>query len=266
MHCENYQPEARPPQKISAIIPVWREHAALALTLPLLYGLPEVYEVIVCFAGADAALERMAADFGAKTVVAGAPSRGGQLDLGAELASGDWLLFHHVDSFLTAEHVRALSELTKDPRAIGGAFYRKFDERHPALRCLEPIERWHNRSFGALYGDQSIFARRDVFLELGGFRALPLMEDVDFSLRLRSRGKVVLLDPPLATSPRKHLAQGSWRTTFTNAAMLALYRLGVSPHRLHAWYYRAGSSAFPRAANYPEFLGGEPAIIPSTKS
>ncbi len=228
--------------QISVIIPVWRDSDALAALLPMLVSAPEIREVIVSAAGGSTGLARWVAEQGAVFVEGGAPNRGRQMDLGAGIAAGEWLLFHHADTTLTREHLAALAAVPAASEVVGGAFYRRFDARHPALRWLEPVERWHNRSFGALYGDQSIFVRRMQFDALGGFRALPLMEDVDFTLRLRRAGRVVLLDPPIASSPRKHLAQGPWRTTATNAALLALYHLGVSPARLHAWYYRHSAS------------------------
>jgi rSAM/selenodomain-associated transferase 2 len=238
---------------ISVVVPVWREHDALAGLLPLLATAPEVREVIVSAAEPDFDVQREVEDFGATMVNAGRPNRGRQLDLGAARSSGAWLLFHHADSRITGEHLAALGAV--NPAAfVGGAFYRRFDERHPALRWLEPIERWHNRSFGALFGDQSIFVRRERFFALGGFRGLPLMEDVDFSLRLRRSGRVILLDPPIASSPRKHLAQGPWRTTMVNAILLALYRCGVSPERLHAWYYRTGRKVSASTTVQPDSL------------
>jgi GT2 family glycosyltransferase len=89
-----------------------------------------------------------------------------------------------------------------------------------------------------LYGDQSIFVRRDQYNALGGFPPIPLMEDVEFSRRLRRAGKIALLEPPLVTSARRHATQGSWRTSVRNGTLLLLHRIGVSPYRLHRWYYR----------------------------
>ncbi len=237
-------------RKISVIIPVWREHEALAQVLIVLRSAGAVVETIVSCACPEPATLRLGAEMGAKCIDAGAPNRGRQLDLGAAEATGDWLLFQHADTAITAAHLRALAALDDEPEVIGGAFYRKFDERHPRLRGFEAVERWHNRTFGALYGDQSIFVRRAVFAELGGFRGLPLMEDVDFSLRMRRRGEIRLLDPPIASSPRKHLAQGPWRTTFTNACLLLLYHLGVAPRHLRAFYYRRGASSQAGPADY----------------
>jgi hypothetical protein len=248
--------ETKETTTISVVIPVWRDHGMLAPLLSLLQGSPTVSEVIVCVAEPALGIESRLVDLGARIVTADAPSRGRQLDLGARQASGEWLLFHHADTNITHAHLEAVATL--DGRAfVGGAFYRQFDERHPRLRWLEGIERWHNRHFGPLFGDQSIFARREAFHALGGFRGLPLMEDVDFSLRLRRFGRVALLDPPIATSPRKHLAQGPWRTTLINAALLGMFRLGVPAARLHRWYYSGPlpdnvlKPAIQLTANYP---------------
>ncbi len=164
--------------------------------------------------------------------------RGLQMNVGATEAKGAMLLFHHVDSQLTEQHLRSLVEAARDPSVVGGAFYRKFDERHPSLLWAERIERWHSRTFGALYGDQSIFVRRDHFVRLGGFASIPLMEDVEFTLRLRRSGKLALLDPPMSSSPARQIAHGAWRTTGRNMLFLFFFRLGVPASFLHAWYYR----------------------------
>lgn len=95
------------------------------------------------------------------------------------------------------------------------------------------------RHGGTLYGDQTIFVRRETFLTLGGFAKIPLMEDIEFSRRLRGAGQIAVLDPPVRSSARRHLRKGAWRTSLQNGLFIALYRLGVSPHRLHRWYYRS---------------------------
>ena len=127
----------------------------------------------------------------------------------------------------------------RDPTVGGGAFRRRFDERHPRLRWLEPWEARRCHRFGPVFGDQSIFVRRSVFEALNGFADMPLMEDVEFSCRLRRHaGKLCILTPAICSSARKHLQQGRWHTTLANTLLLLLYVLGVSPQRLHGWYYR----------------------------
>ena len=219
---------------ISVIVPVWRESEAVVAMLRDIAGWPEVREVIVAMAEETAEFRVAVEAAGALCIPAGRPNRGRQMNLGARHAGGEWLLFQHADTELTRAHVRALAA-HRD--SVGGAFHRKFDARHPHCRWIEPVERWRNRRFGALFGDQSIFVQREHFEKMGGFADIPLMEDIEFSKRLRRSGPIALLDPPIATSPRKHASRGAWRTTLTNATLILFYHLGVSPDRLHAWYY-----------------------------
>lgn len=167
------------------------------------------------------------------------PNRGAQMNAGAQAASGDILLFQHADTELTEAHLAAIDIALRNSKIVGGAFYRKFDGRHPRLTWLEPVARFLSRSGGTLYGDQSVFVRRDVFQQMEGFAKIPLMEDVEFSKRLRAAGRIAILDPPVQSSARHHLRKGAWRTTVRNALFIVLYRVGVSPFRLHRWYYPA---------------------------
>lgn len=221
---------------ISLIIPCWRD-AEAAVELARSWGRTGlVHEVIIAAVAGHSPLSL--AEERLKICYTDRPGRGLQLNLGARAATADILLFHHVDSQLHESHLHSLRAAMRDLQIIGGAFYRKFDERHPYLRWAEPIERWHSRTFGALFGDQSIFVRRQHFFRLGGFAPVPLMEDVEFSRRLRRAGAIALLDPPMPTSPDRQIAHGPWRTTGRNLLFLLLFQLGVSPYLLHSWYYR----------------------------
>jgi GT2 family glycosyltransferase len=79
--------------------------------------------------------------------------------------------------------------------------------------------------------------RREHFLKMGGFAPLPLMEDVEFSARLRRSGQIQLLDPPVRTCAGMQIARGAWKVTMRNLLFLILFRFGVPAERLHSWYY-----------------------------
>jgi hypothetical protein len=221
---------------ISVIVPLWRDHPALIALVQRLRPLAQIREIIVPAAEPAVGLRAQVEMLGGVFLRSAQPNRGAQLNQGAQIARGDWLLFHHVDTELLAEHVSALATLTRTD-AVGGAFYRRFDERHPRLRFLEKAERWHSRVFGTIYGDQSIFVRHDHFARIGGFAPIPLMEDVDLSRKLRRSGKIKLLDPPVRSCARKQIEHGAWRVTLRNLLFLILFRCGVPVRRLHAWYY-----------------------------
>ena len=224
--------------RFSVIIPAWNDQGYLGRLLPELVRLKAVGEVIVADASPQFATARMAREAGAIYLPAPQPNRGAQLNQAAANATGDAFIFHHADSILTANHVGAICQAFRDPQIVGGAFYRKFDRRHPWLCRLEIVARFLTRHGGSFFGDQSIFVRREIFRALGGFASIPLMEDIEFSRRLRRFGKVAVLDPPLESSQRRHLERGAWRTSLQNGLFIALYKCGLSPAQLHRWYYR----------------------------
>jgi rSAM/selenodomain-associated transferase 2 len=224
---------------LSVVIPCWRDAAALGRVLPMLQTLPGIGEIIVADATESDECRALARAAGCLVAHCPRPSRGAQMNAGAELARGDVLLFHHADSDLNAGHVANLHAAMRDPALLGGGFYRHFDARHPHLRRLEKWGRRLNDWGGTIFGDQSVFVRRAHFEKLGGFADIPLMEDVEFSKRLRRSGRTRLLDPPMQASARRFTRRGPWRTTLTNGVLLTLYHLGVSPTRLHRIYYAA---------------------------
>lgn len=224
---------------ISLVVPCWKDEGHAMAFARRWASHPLIHDVII--AGVHNGASEAPPDGNIKRCASDRPGRGVQMNLGAQLAGGDVLLFHHLDSDLTEAHLESLVHAVNQTGCSGGGFYRKFDQRHPWLRPLERVERWHCRAFGTIYGDQSIFVRRDHFSRIGGFAPIPLMEDVDFSRKLRRSGKIALLDPPMRSSPAQHLENGPWKTTFRNLLFLVLFRLGVSPSRLHRWYYERGT-------------------------
>ncbi len=231
------------PLRISVVVPAWRDEANLRRLLPLLVRLRNLHEIIVVDASGDPATEELVRAAGALYVRAAEPNRGTQMNLGAARASGEAVIFHHADTLLTEAHLAAITVALRAPAVIGGAFHRKFDGRHPHLLWLEKVARFRSRHGGTFFGDQSIFVRRKNFVALGGFAPIPLMEDMEFSRRLRRGGRVAVLDPPVESSDRRHLRRGAWRTSLQNGLFIVLYKCGCSPHRLHRWYYRQCESA-----------------------
>ncbi|MDQ3198870.1 MAG: TIGR04283 family arsenosugar biosynthesis glycosyltransferase [Verrucomicrobiota bacterium] len=224
--------------RLSVIIPAWRDQTHLSRAIPDLVRLNQLHEVIVADASPEPATAGMVRAAGGVYLPAPQPNRGMQMNLAAENATGDVLIFHHADSVLASAHLDAIAQALRDPAIIGGAFYRKFDRRHPRLLWLETVARFLSRHGGSFFGDQSVFVRREVFQALGGFAPIPLMEDMEFSGRLRRAGPVAILDPPIESSTRRHLRQGPWRTSLQNGLFILLYKCGLSPKQLHRWYYR----------------------------
>ena len=213
-------------------MPVWGDDD---LVVKLVNGLPtaaEIYEWIVVAVEPDEGLKDLERRGAIHLISCGQPSRGKQQNLGAAVARGELLCFHHADSELAPEHLAALARVAKNDAIIGGAFHRRFYP--PRMLWREPLVRCINWLGGPLFGDQSLFVRTAVFREMGGFANFALMEDVDFSRRLRRVGRVELLDPPMWSPPRR---AGTWQTAIRNLALICLFYLGIEPRALHRWYY-----------------------------
>jgi hypothetical protein len=153
------------------------------------------------------------------------------MNAGAARTTAPVLVFLHADTTLppgAGDAVRAaLAE------ADGGAFRLGFDERPPGWHALASF---YARTSRHAYGDQAIFVTRSAFERLGGYRALPIMEDYDLVTRLRRGGRFVLLPLAVRASARRHRRQGELRTFVRIGAIKILYRLGVSPERLARAY------------------------------
>lgn len=250
-----------PSESLSIIIPCW-DDTPEAVKLAVAWAPhPFVSEIVLAGVAGFEPPIALANEGKIRWCASPKPSRGTQMNHGAGFATGSALLFHHVDSILVEAHLAAIAVALSDPAVIGGGFYRAFDERHPWLRGLEKWERLHSRAFGTIYGDQSVFVRREVFQRLGGFADIPLMEDVEFSGRLRRAGKIALVDPPLRSSPKQQMAQGAWRVTLRNLGFLIAYRFGMSPQRMHERYYAHAKNLAQPASGAQRSSSAPPLVV-----
>ncbi len=220
---------------VSVVIPALNEagHVGRAVASALAAD-----EVIVVDGGSVDTTREEARRAGARVIVTSA-SRGLQLDAGARQASGDWLVFLHADTRLEAGWREAILGL--DPTVAGGCFRLAIDSLRPAFRVIEAGVALRCRLVRLPYGDQALFARREVYARLGGFPHLPLMEDVCFVRRLAGAGRLAWLRERAFTSPRRWERHGAIGATLRNWWVLLQYAAGRSPEAL-ACAYRAGSS------------------------
>lgn len=222
---------------VTVIVPVLDDVRCLARALESTGGDSRV-EIIVVNAGertpAMIAVEHAAPDVRWLT---SPPGRGRQMNIGARHARGDWLLFLHADTRLPAGWVEEL-ERAERGSSVGGSFRFQLDSTRRLARVLERGVAARVRWLDLPYGDQALFVRREVFAALGGFRELPLMEDVDFVRRLRRMGRLHHSLLPAVTSARRWEADGWIRRSVENVILLLLFLAGVTPGRLAVRYRR----------------------------
>jgi rSAM/selenodomain-associated transferase 2 len=219
---------------LSIVIPTYEAAEHLARTLPALAAAPLAHEIVVADGGSADGTAEVAARHGAR-VIAARQGRGHQLKAGAEAALGGWLLFLHADTLPAPGWTAAVERFRADPanERRAGFFRFALDDASPAARRLERLVAWRARRLALPYGDQGLLIGRRFYDELGGFRAIPLMEDVDIVRRI-GRRRLALIDVAAVTSAETYRREGYLLRPLRNLSCLALYFLGVPP----AWIER----------------------------
>ena len=227
---------------ISVVIPTLNAESGLAASLSALVtatvdGL--VREVIIVDGGStDRTL--MIADQAGARIVASRPGRGRQLQAGAEAARFDWLLFLHADTVLEAGWEREVAalvervEIGQRPETAASfrfalddlGFMPRLIEWGVALRCT---------AMRLPYGDQGLVVPRRLYDRIGGFRDMPLMEDVDLVRRL-GRSRTVILRSAAVTSAVRYRRDGYVPRVVRNLTCLTLYYLRVPPQTIARFY------------------------------
>jgi rSAM/selenodomain-associated transferase 2 len=220
------------PPHISIIIPVRNDAEALTRTLDHLDRIPgiESAQVLVAAAG-----DRQGTSFAvagrAQLLWPDGSTRAILMNAGAARARAEVLWFLHADSLPPAKALELIRQALLPERVVGGAFAHRFVESVWSLQVIN----WMNRLRYCLthnyYGDQGLFVRTAVFRQMGGYRPLQLMEDLDFSQRLKGIGETRLIREPLHTSGRRFLARGPWRTFLFIVWLLLLHTLRFDTQR-----------------------------------
>jgi rSAM/selenodomain-associated transferase 2 len=223
--------------RLSVVIPALNEAANLARLLPDLLAREPGADVVVVDGGSDDGSRDVVARCAGVRLIAGPRGRARQMNAGARAATGEVLLFLHADTRLPDGAGAAIATALADPAVVGGRFDVRLDSPRPLLGVVGWMMNQRSRVSGISTGDQAIFVRRAVFEAMGGYADIPLMEDVEFTRRLKRRGPLAALRLRVTTSARKWEQQGAVRTIVLMWTLRLLYALGVSPARLHRWYY-----------------------------
>jgi rSAM/selenodomain-associated transferase 2 len=170
-------------------------------------------------------------------VVTGEAGRGGQLAAGADAGSAPWLLFLHADTQLAPGWADAAGRFmaSAENAEKAGYFRLQFDSTDRRARRIERLVAWRCRTFGLPYGDQGLLVSRAFYRRLGGFRGLPLMEDVELVRRI-GRRRLVALDADALTSAERYERDGWLARPLLNLSCLALFLVGVPSGAIRRLY------------------------------
>lgn len=241
---------------VSIVIPVWRDLDVLAGALGHLSPLAARVEAIVApVLGEEARYERLRIEHPHIRWVSAPRGRAIQMNAGAAVATGRWLLFLHADCTLPGDWMEVVAHA--DATGAGaGAFRFALDSRDWRARLVEAGVRLRVALLGLSYGDQALFVQRRVFVAIGGYRDLPLMEDIDFVRRVRETVPFHDASAAVVTSARRWAQDGWLRRSAANIGLASRFLLGTPPARLAQRYCRRHDAAVVMMARAP-WIGGK---------
>ncbi|OON67764.1 TIGR04283 family arsenosugar biosynthesis glycosyltransferase [Hymenobacter sp. CRA2] len=221
---------------VSIIIPAYNEAAGIGALVRYLRAATadEAAEIIVADGQSTDGTAEAAEAAGARVLQCPQRGRAAQMNHGAAQAHGAVLYFLHADTYPPAGFLADIRRAV----AAGygsGCFRLQFDCRHWFLR----LSAWFTRFEAEMvrFGDQSLFVRRAVFEQAGGFRTdMVVLEDQEITRRLRRCGRFAVLPRAVITSARKYLDNGVYRLQSVFLLICVLYRLGVPQPRLRQVY------------------------------
>jgi rSAM/selenodomain-associated transferase 2 len=230
---------------ISIVVPVLNESALIRAFLKQLRAVAPSAEIVVVDGGSDDGTPELSVGL-ADRVLKVSRGRARQMNAGARVARGDVFWFLHADSVIPPNALDEIERFLHLDANVGGCFRLRLPGRAWIYRVSDSFGNMGVHIFGFALGDHGIFCRRRVFLRVGGFPEVPLMEDAEFYRSLRRCGKMRQLRIAIVGSQRRYEQLGPYRTTIYYAAILGLYLVGARMSTLISVYGRlndGGSSA-----------------------
>jgi len=223
---------------LSIIIPVLNEAAIISQHLEVFRRLMATRAEFIFVDGGsedDTAVLLREHDF---HVLESPPGRAKQMNLGARHAQGKILLFLHIDSRLPEDFsaLRICGEIDASRREWG-FFSLNLSQQGWLYRWISCGINFRARVFRVATGDQGMFIQTKLFRQLGGFKEIELMEDVELSRRLKRRSSPLILPDVITASARRWQSRGVIKTIVLMWSLQLAYKVGVSPRQIHRWYY-----------------------------
>ena len=165
--------------------------------------------------------------------------RGNQMNIGASKAKGNILLFLHGDTQLPNKALQKINTAMSQGNYIGGAFNLAINSHKSLLQLIAFCASMRSQLTRIPFGDHGIFIKKDYFFQVGGYKEIPLMEDIELMRRIKQRkDKIIILKDKIKTSARRWEKNGILYNTLRNWILQLLYFLGTSPHKLVQYYYK----------------------------
>jgi len=224
--------------KISIIIPTYNESNNLPLLLSDLSIIKREVEILIIDCGSEDKTIDIANIYGAKIYQSKEKNRGLQLNIGAKNALGEWFIFLHADSRLNPDWLKRIKSVLKDDESYIYSFMFQIDSKKIIYRFLEILVNLRSFFLKTPYGDQGLIIHRKTYFKNNGYSKIPLMEDLDFIKRLKSKENLRVLNFPIYTSSRKWEKTNIFQQAFNNWKFRRRWLKGESIDSIYIDYYK----------------------------
>ncbi len=226
------------PIKFSIVVPVFREAERINQLIEHLNDLDSDRNVEIIIVDAAQEKDTLAAIRGSDVIkMSSEQCRAKQMNAGASVARGEILIFLHADTELPPRALRKIASFVGQTEYVGGAFDLGIKSDKAIFKVIATIASLRSRLNRIPFGDQAIFIRREYFNTIGGYKEIPLMEDVELLRRVKkSGGRIRIFYDRVMTSTRRWEKEGIVYCTLRNWTLQTLYLLGVSPEKLLRFY------------------------------
>jgi len=166
-------------------------------------------------------------------------NRGMQLNLGAKKVVTNWIFFIHADSILentAMEEIYAFISNDKN-KYKAASFKLKFDQKNLYSFFLSKMVNFRSKYFKLPYGDQGLIISKAFYNKIGGYKDLPIMEDVEIIRTIGFRN-IKILNSSIITYSIRYKSAGWLIRPLINMYCLALYLLGFNIDKINRIYTR----------------------------
>lgn len=217
---------------ISTIIPTYNEEDTIEKLISFLkqQSTDALVDIIVADGGSSDKTLQLAKAAGAQAVLSPGKGRAAQMNYGATLAKGDVLYFIHADCFPPTTFIRDIEQAVQEGFELG-RYRTRFDSNKTILK----INAWFTRFdlFVCMGGDQTLFAKRSLFEDFGGFRQeMKIMEEYEFCERARKRARYKIMDGAALISARKYDTNTWLQVQLANATVVRMYKKGATQEEM----------------------------------
>ncbi len=218
---------------ISVIIPAYNESNTIDRFIDRLSIFDDEFEFVFSVSGDDDTYDKIIKrGFHA---IKSKKGRGNQIINGVNNSTGEILLILHSDSFFTENPKSEILKILKNYKM--GCFSISFVPKQLIMQIVAFNSNNRVKQRNIAFGDQGMFFTRQFYDEMNGFKNIDLMEDYDFSIRVKEKGyKIFQSKMKIYSSSRRFKKNGAFKTMWMMQKCQHMYRKGEDIDEIKRMY------------------------------